>query len=709
MEHNFIRSDALMETEFLIEPEKLIHYHEDIELLYLMSGKINVNIEEREVNLQEGDIVLINANMRHACSTSEDSLIFRMLISSYRVTQLTGRNPVVFWMNPEERESRNYREAAGCVRKIIDAVVRKDHGEKGIRIYLNSLYYLLLHRLAENFMIDAAGNPETGEENAEERISSIFSYIRLNYRDSISLNDLADHLYLSPTYVSKYISRKCGMSFTELLNSVRLSHATEDLIYTDSYIMKIAMDNGFSSVAAFNKAFRDVHGTTPSEFREQLRKKEARTNGKTENNELLKSRLESYVETHPLTEWDEEVMSVIKEEADAAAAPLLFWNNSDSMITHVGAAANLLKTAFQEQLLFMKERIGIRYVCFWGIFAPDMLLSIHVQAGRGSYRALDAVTDFLVENGLKPYMELSFKNDRVLKNVREVIKDKESPDEFDSEEEMETFFRSLMKHFVGRYGENEVASWMFDYQEKEKLGFSDNQFFFEPMEAAGHADYFRRFSVIWKAFHSVTDHFRLGGGEFPLQHYGKEGFEKLLLLWSREEVRPAFITITCFPYEIQKDGKKYYEKRISDSGFVSRNVQIAKQCMTAAGFSDLKLHVTEFGMSLSNRNVVNDSCIKGAFMCRTVLEVLGEAAMLGPFMFTDVLADFLDAYGVLFGGNGLITVNGIAKPSLYAYEFLHSLYEEVIAHDENCMITRNGRGAYRIICHSFRELNYRYL
>lgn len=47
----------------------------------------------------------------------------------------------------------------------------------------------------------------------------------------------------------------------------------EDLLYTNESIMKIAMDNGFASVAAYNKTFKEKYAMTPSEFRRQIERK----------------------------------------------------------------------------------------------------------------------------------------------------------------------------------------------------------------------------------------------------------------------------------------------------------------------------------------------------------------------------------------------------------------------------------------------------
>lgn len=143
----------------------------------------------------------------------------------------------------------------------------KDGNDK---IYLNSLYYQMLHILTGNFLLTAKDIRYENEKNrTDDRMQEIFAYIRTNYRQNITLNDLAEQLYLSPTYLSKYIKRKCNVNFMELINTVRLGHAMEELMYTDESVMKIAMDNGFASqkktgsVKRKRKGWDKGEGTSP--------------------------------------------------------------------------------------------------------------------------------------------------------------------------------------------------------------------------------------------------------------------------------------------------------------------------------------------------------------------------------------------------------------------------------------------------------------
>ena len=66
-----------------------------------------------------------------------------------------------------------------------------------------------------------------------------------------------------------FFKKNYGMSFADYLTNVRLHHAVDQLLYTDIPITRIVYDNGFSSVALFNKAFKKEYGETPSAVRKR--------------------------------------------------------------------------------------------------------------------------------------------------------------------------------------------------------------------------------------------------------------------------------------------------------------------------------------------------------------------------------------------------------------------------------------------------------
>ena len=80
--------------------------------------------------------------------------------------------------------------------------------------------------------------------------------------------DLAGRLGTNTAYLSRAVNEGLGINFNEMINRMRAEEAARQIESESSAtLVRIALDAGFSSKATFNRAFRAVHGASPSEFR----------------------------------------------------------------------------------------------------------------------------------------------------------------------------------------------------------------------------------------------------------------------------------------------------------------------------------------------------------------------------------------------------------------------------------------------------------
>lgn len=709
MEKNHMKSDALIELEFLTNNKINTHFHGDIEMLYVVNGELDVEVWDETYHLRPQNMIVINANHHHSYTGTGNLLVGRFLISLNKVREMLNQNVVLFWCNSAVETHDAFQELRVIINRIFNDSLKKESG----MIYRNSLYYQLLHILSSNFLVPP-GDIRYEKESSQEdgRLQEIFAYIRTNYHQNIRLQDLADHLYLSETYVSKYIKKKCDITFVELVNTVRLEYAMEDLMHSNSAIIKIAMDNGFASVAAFNKCFKAAYQLSPTEFRKKLHlQKQLREENMEEvqKQENIQRQLEAYLNENPIDEEPGEILPAILE-GDAKISLFSFEKQNSLGMINVGKFMDLLNSDIQSQILSSKDRLGFQYVRFWNCYGLETHLDIHVPVEQQNFSRIDSALDFLTRNELKPYFELGLKPIKLLKNTSEAVyEDISDLQEFQSDLEVQSFYKNYINHLVRRYGANEVSTWYFELHEQEELRFNELTFTYEPMSEEGHEKYMETFDLIARTFRSVLPEVKLGGAGFPVQHYGKKGMEHILKNWMRHSELPSFVSITSFPYILEKEGNLYFEKRSTDTEFTLHNIQTTKEAIKSAGFPIQDIHVSEYGLSLSNRNAINDSCYNGAFLVRNIISCMKESnVMMGHWLFSDLYADFYDTYAILFGGCGLINKNGIPKPGWYAFDFMNACYTKVIARNKNCIVTTNSSNEFRIVLHNMKNLNYDY-
>ena len=99
------------------------------------------------------------------------------------------------------------------------------------------------------------------------RIREVITYVDENFRNPISLQDIADHMGLGKEYFCRFFKKNMEMSFLQYVNEVRVSHIYQDLIRTDTPISELAEENGFTNQKLFNRTFKKIYGCTPSAVR----------------------------------------------------------------------------------------------------------------------------------------------------------------------------------------------------------------------------------------------------------------------------------------------------------------------------------------------------------------------------------------------------------------------------------------------------------
>lgn len=118
-------------------------------------------------------------------------------------------------------------------------------------------------------------NKEIGQNLAEdiedEIIRTAKEYIHDNILSHIKIEDIARQVHLSPSYFAIYFKNKTHMNLRDYLLKEKMEYARQKLMDPNVSISEIAYDIGYGDYRSFSRAFKNIHGVTPSDF--QNRKK----------------------------------------------------------------------------------------------------------------------------------------------------------------------------------------------------------------------------------------------------------------------------------------------------------------------------------------------------------------------------------------------------------------------------------------------------
>ena len=679
----------LMQLYFLTEPEVCTHYHQDPELFYLLSGHFEVKIDDAVYQMKKGDILLINANKRHTLAAKGELLMARFEIDFHLLAEQLGSMQLLFWCNSVIDKNEAFQELRILLDKIIDRYFEQENKDA---LRMNALYYETLYVLAGNFLVksdDIRLNVEDSQDRV--RIRQIQNYIQANYQSQISLNDLADRLFLSNAYLSKYIKKHLGLTFMEYLNNVRLFHAVDELLYSKKNITHIAMDNGFPTSAAFTKAFRDVHGESPSEYRKLMQEENSTPR---DRRELTKEEELKIVEYLKLKRQEDEAEISDSRICHMDAAVITGKTNDFGKAVVLGDAYTILQSDVQEQLKELKQTTGIQYVKIWNILSKEHCF---LEKKGYNFRKLDLVLDFMVENHMKPYLELGHKPTLFMYTPERSVKGQEEERKIYQYSVFEEIMKQLCTHLVNRYGIEELESWYFAYWNDPQLNMT---------EAEG--KYYPYFEMIYRTLKEISPDIRVGGASLILG-YELDVCSNILNLWKQRNITPDFFSVCSFQYIAVTDHETRYGRKSIDSKYMKNQIDILQNAMDESGIGNIELHVDEWNFTISNRNVLNDSCEQGAYILKNYIDMEGTVDFMAYWHALDLYSDYYDTNTILNGDSGLISRDGIRKPSFYAFSFINRLLPYVIYKDENAIVTTNKRGRYVIGCHNFKKLSSRYV
>lgn len=98
-------------------------------------------------------------------------------------------------------------------------------------------------------------------------VKKAIAYMKENYNHNISLQTVADHLYISTWHLSKLLKKETGNTFVDLLNNIRIQESKRLLEDPKYKIYEICNIVGFSDTAYFVKLFKKICSVTPTDYR----------------------------------------------------------------------------------------------------------------------------------------------------------------------------------------------------------------------------------------------------------------------------------------------------------------------------------------------------------------------------------------------------------------------------------------------------------
>jgi AraC-like DNA-binding protein len=252
------------------------HYHPEIELIYVNGGAGKRQVGSHISYYTNGDLTLIGSNLPHCGFTDE----------------LTGnKNEIVIQMKPdflgehffEIPEMRNIKDLlqqaksgitfGGKTKRKIGKKIGKMEDKTPFERLLSIIEILNELELAteDATVLNAEGFRMEMHVQDNERINSIFNYVKDHFKEPIRLEEIAEKVSMTVPSFCRYFKKITHKTFTKFVNDYRLVHACKLLAEKPISISAIAFESGFNNFSHFNKTFKEFTGKNASEYRYELK------------------------------------------------------------------------------------------------------------------------------------------------------------------------------------------------------------------------------------------------------------------------------------------------------------------------------------------------------------------------------------------------------------------------------------------------------
>jgi xylan 1,4-beta-xylosidase len=385
--------------------------------------------------------------------------------------------------------------------------------------------------------------------------------------------------------------------------------------------------------------------------------------------------------------------TLVTEEitVDALSAPRPFPHYWEQVFGS-GRAVLSLRDSYRRDLRAMKSATDIHYVRFHaifhdevGVYAPGSNSGDTLGQPQYNWSYVDQIYDGLLENGVRPFVELSFMPRALAASLTpHAFWYHPLPSPPKDYAKWEDLVYNFAKHLVERYGADEVSKWYFEVWNEPNIDFWTG----EPKQST----YFELYDHAARAVKRANTRLRVGGPATAQAAWIPE-----MIAHSIQANAPLdFVSTHVYANDLSKDVFGT-DENIDRSEMVSRAVRKVYNQVKSSARPDLPILWTEYNASYKNEIEVTDAAFMGPWLANNIRLCDGLATTMAYWTFSDVFEEQGVIGTPFYGGYGLLAEGGVPKPAFNAFAMLHRLGDRRLQPDlTDAVVTERPDGTLAV-------------
>lgn len=253
------------------------HYHEYIELIYVVASSMEIRVNHHDYTLNSGDFLVIipgdvhsivcNKGCRYVVLQADTDFVFASVLSNSEI------HYVMPYTLSIHREARLFRASevdyTDIPKYIYNIVSEYSERHKFYTLAIRSYFSAIALHVFRQWDILLSESNDVRHDMVEEdpRLARVITQINERYSEDITAEEMAKVAGMSYSYFSRYFKSTIGLSYSEYLNSVRIKASEKLLIDSDFSVADIADKVGFSNTSYYIAQFKRQLHMTPKRYR----------------------------------------------------------------------------------------------------------------------------------------------------------------------------------------------------------------------------------------------------------------------------------------------------------------------------------------------------------------------------------------------------------------------------------------------------------
>ena len=359
-----------------------------------------------------------------------------------------------------------------------------------------------------------------------------------------------------------------------------------------------------------------------------------------------------------------------------------------------GRAVLTLRDSYRRDLRAVRGITSLQRVRSHAIFHDENGVYDEDSSGKPIYNFsyVDQIYDGLLENGVQPFVELSFMPRKLAANLTpHAFWYKPFPSPPRDPAKWVALIEAFTRHLEERYGKAEVENWYFEVWNEPNIDFWTGN----PQQAT----YFDLYDETARAVKNVDAEIRIGGPATAQAAW----VDQFIAHCTKNHVPFDFVSTHVYGNEDSKDvfGKKL---PITRRDMVARSAQKVFDQVKASAAPNTPIIWSEYSATYMNQQQVTDSAFMGPWLANNIRECDGLANIMSYWDLSDVFEEQGVVKTPFYGGYGLVAERGIPKASFRVFELLHRLGDQRLASpSENALVTRRPDGSFVVALWNYAE------